>query len=592
MGLTVHFEVLNQLGTPMLYSSTLATRPAAGITGRIFYRTDSPFGIYRDNGVTWDLISSVGSATSVTGTGTATQVAYWDTSSSITSNSGLYFDATNIRLGINTSTPGSALDAHQAGGTIIQANSTTLANSLMSFQLQGTGKWQIGNVYSAGSNYFRIYDQLNSVERIVQKNTGELDITGWEVLTNTQTGLAGNTTTGFNNSFSNNYTYNSGISTIASFNSIGVLVDNNYNFSGSNIINQTSYNSALVLRSNMTFGSAASSITYTQATGIRALSNKQSIYIQSGANSGTISHYANLQIFGDQGLGAGKTTFTNRYQILLNDFDEFSAGNTYTNRWAIYQDGSSNTNYFSGKIITGTSNTIGIYQLDVTGIIRGTGNISAVSGVSKGIYSYYTLTATSNNDILTAIDVESSYTIGSFTGVTTWSARLQTGLLVGITPITGTSSKLQFSSSDGTIAVKNTTSGNFSGINMYDNANTLTGTIQSGGTASGSPYAGNIIIGARQSTGRLQFVRGVSATLSATLFSSGNLIIQDGGTHTDISSAMLQISSTTKGFLPPVMTTTQKNAISTPTAGLIVFDTTLAKLCVYASGAWQTITSV
>ena len=57
-------------------------------------------------------------------------------------------------------------------------------------------------------------------------------------------------------------------------------------------------------------------------------------------------------------------------------------------------------------------------------------------------------------------------------------------------------------------------------------------------------------------------------------------------------SAALQISSSTQGFLPPVMTTTQKNAISSPATGLVVFDSTLGKLCVYGGSAWQTITSV
>jgi hypothetical protein len=56
-------------------------------------------------------------------------------------------------------------------------------------------------------------------------------------------------------------------------------------------------------------------------------------------------------------------------------------------------------------------------------------------------------------------------------------------------------------------------------------------------------------------------------------------------------SAQLDVSSTTKGFLPPRMTTTQKNAIASPAAGLMVYDTTLAKLCVYTT-AWETITSV
>jgi hypothetical protein len=40
------------------------------------------------------------------------------------------------------------------------------------------------------------------------------------------------------------------------------------------------------------------------------------------------------------------------------------------------------------------------------------------------------------------------------------------------------------------------------------------------------------------------------------------------------------------------MTTTQKTAVATPAAGLVVFDTTLAKLCVYSGAAWETITSV
>ena len=63
-----------------------------------------------------------------------------------------------------------------------------------------------------------------------------------------------------------------------------------------------------------------------------------------------------------------------------------------------------------------------------------------------------------------------------------------------------------------------------------------------------------------------------------------------GGTNPD-NSAKLDVSSTTMGFLPPRMTTTQKNAITTPATGLVVFDSTLAKLCVYTGAAWETVTS-
>ena len=69
---------------------------------------------------------------------------------------------------------------------------------------------------------------------------------------------------------------------------------------------------------------------------------------------------------------------------------------------------------------------------------------------------------------------------------------------------------------------------------------------------------------------------------------SGNWLI---GTTSDIASSKLTINSTTQGVLFPRMTTTEKNAISSPATGLVVFDTTLGKLCVFST-TWQTITSI
>jgi hypothetical protein len=57
------------------------------------------------------------------------------------------------------------------------------------------------------------------------------------------------------------------------------------------------------------------------------------------------------------------------------------------------------------------------------------------------------------------------------------------------------------------------------------------------------------------------------------------------GSDTINASAVLEAVSTTKGFLPPRMTTTQKNAIATPAAGLVVYDTDLNQLCTY-DGTW------
>jgi hypothetical protein len=561
MGLTVHFEVLNQLGTPMMYSSSLATRPAAGIQGRIFFRTDSPYGIYRDNGTSWDQIAGSGGG-GIGGSGTATQIAYFSAATTLASSANLFWDNTNGRLGVNTNTPGSSLDIHSAVQSIIQANNTTLGNSFASFQLQGTGKWQIGNVYSAGDNYFRIQDQLNTLERFTIRNTGQIDFLGYTQILNTITGITGTTPSALpNNYYSNNFTYNSGITTVASVNTIGLDVDNSLNYSGANTINSTSYNTSILQRNLLTFGSASASITYTQATGIRALCNEQVQYFQSGANSGTISHYANIQILGDNKTGAGLTTFTNRYGILINDFNEFTAGNTYTNRWGIYQAGLNENNFFAGKVGIGSGFTPSTLQLDVLGTARIQDNLS----VSKN---------------------QNAVTLFSVTNTTNGTAAQAA---IGLT--------------------SNSTSGN-AFFGKYSTLKNPFKIFAANDFYFTNEIGGDIAILNDFATGKIKLAAGASSTAQVTITPAGRLLV---GTTTEDSyivdgngrgrftglmvgvtasdKAILQADSNTRGFLPPRMTSTEKNAITSVPAGLILFDTTLNKLCVYTT-AWETVTSI
>lgn len=93
-----------------------------------------------------------------------------------------------------------------------------------------------------------------------------------------------------------------------------------------------------------------------------------------------------------------------------------------------------------------------------------------------------------------------------------------------------------------------------------------------------------------QVTSLLQYPEGLNwITVVPSLFEIGALSVGKGAAA-PVASAIVEIDSTTQGFLPPVMTTTQKNAISSPATGLVVFDSTLGKLCVFST-TWQTVTS-
>lgn len=77
------------------------------------------------------------------------------------------------------------------------------------------------------------------------------------------------------------------------------------------------------------------------------------------------------------------------------------------------------------------------------------------------------------------------------------------------------------------------------------------------------------------------------------LFPDGSLLLMTTTVQQNPDpSALFEMDSTTRGFLPPRMTTAEKTTIAAPTPGLIVYDTTLNKLCVRTNIGWETITSI
>ena len=107
-------------------------------------------------------------------------------------------------------------------------------------------------------------------------------------------------------------------------------------------------------------------------------------------------------------------------------------------------------------------------------------------------------------------------------------------------------------------------------------AGSTTGTVQSGVNRSTfyNSYANNFtIFETNNSTGAAKFYNSISI-----------------GTPSDpVASAQLEIVSTTKGFLPPRMTSAQRDAIASPAAGLVVYNTTDNLLSFYNGTAWTNL---
>ena len=72
--------------------------------------------------------------------------------------------------------------------------------------------------------------------------------------------------------------------------------------------------------------------------------------------------------------------------------------------------------------------------------------------------------------------------------------------------------------------------------------------------------------------------------------SYAQVAINQDGTDPD-ASAMLDVKSTDKGFLPPRMSTSQMNTITSPSAGLMVFNTTVNSVFCYNGSSWKMLFS-
>ena len=98
------------------------------------------------------------------------------------------------------------------------------------------------------------------------------------------------------------------------------------------------------------------------------------------------------------------------------------------------------------------------------------------------------------------------------------------------------------------------------------------------------------VLGTSKFAGAITYISTITATDFTTQVSLGKT--KFGSAAAIDVSAAVEILSTTLGFLLPRMTTAQRDAISSPAAGLVVYNTTTNKINVRVAAAWEAVTSV
>ena len=155
------------------------------------------------------------------------------------------------------------------------------------------------------------------------------------------------------------------------------LIGNNYmTYQGSATFAADTFIGSIVGINNIAFTAASSTITITQSSSIRTYSAGLYQNTISGAVDGTITHLSGLAVrplF--RASGTSTITVTNNYGLLIADQNEYNHA-TITNRWGVYQEGANDNNYFRGKVILGTSNTVGASVLNINGLPTSSSGLS------------------------------------------------------------------------------------------------------------------------------------------------------------------------------------------------------------------------
>ena len=481
-----------------------------------------------------------------------TQLAYLGTSSNhslvVQTNSTermRLFSGGNI--GINTTTDaGYKLDVN---GTARVSGAATFSSTLTANSISLTGAANIQNTTTGG--YLALFGNTGGVYLGAHNGVGYQNY----LVINASTGAVTLTgaLSGTSASFSSSLIANTYVEIVGDLRFNSSAAERKIYFRGSGIGPDTNW-------------SMGTYVTPTGATVVTAAATVIDVYGGATGYGFMVRNTSNvplLQIAGNTGAATFSSSVT-----------ATSHNGTTQNIFSV--DGTERMRLFStGNLALNTTTDSG-YKLDVNGTARVSGNLTAVTG------TWDTFGIAVNNirrNLETTLTINSSGVAANslqFTSTTGWSS-ITSGTVNGMI------NSMSLNGS-GTVSFANFA---FTGIHSSTSSGSLT--IININNSITTTNASSIVRGLYYNPSLIS----VAGSHRAFENTTGNVLLGTTsgsvgiGVNTSINaSAILDITSTTKGVLFPRMTTTQKNAIATPATGLVVYDTTTNAQNYYDGTAW------
>lgn len=267
--------------------------------------------------------------------------------------------------------------------------------------------------------------------------------------------------------------------------------------------------------------------------------------------------------------------------VARNSVGNVLINKTITLRLTIH-DGSANGPVLYQESRTVTTNPFGLFNVQVGS--AGAGNVTGtIAGVGLGAGAKFIQVEIDPNGGTTFISIGTA----SLASVPySLYASLANDLVLPFTKTQADAGALFKITNSGTGLTLHTT-GPVRLQSIGEAANRILASDAAGNATWKDPAAVNIVTG----SGTVNYIPKWTPTTSNIGVSqiADNGVSVGIGTASPVASALLDVSSTTKGILAPRMTSAQRTAIASPANGLLVFDNTTNSFWFYNSAAWTEI---